>query len=82
MSFLEDRLAATLALINAYEAALLAIVINGAQSYTLDTGQTRQTVTKLDVDSMNKALDILNNRYVTMKARLTGSGTVTVGAAW
>lgn len=80
-AFLKESLATTKALIRAYEAASLALG-NGVQSYTLDTGQSRQTVTKLDLGMLNKTLDSLYNRCATMEARLTGSGTVTIRPAW
>ncbi len=80
-AFLKDRIAVTKTLIIAYEAAALALG-NGVQSYTLDTGQSRQTVTKLDLGMLNKTIESLYNRCATMEARLTGSGSVTVRPAW
>ena len=75
---LQARIDATVAQIDAYEAAALALGVGGVQSYTLDTGQTRQTVTKLDLDAIQKTLDRLYNRCVTLTARLNGSN-VTIG---
>jgi hypothetical protein len=65
------RLAATEAQIIAYEEALTAIA-GGAQSYSLDTGQTRQTVTKANLTEIRNALSSLENRRATLKARLCG----------
>lgn len=79
--FLQDRINATVALIKAYEAALLAIVTDGAQQYTMDTGQTRQVVTKASIPSLNKNLDTLYNRYYTLTAR-RGNGSTTMRPAW
>lgn len=79
--FLQDRINATVALIEAHEAALLAIVTDGAQQYTLDTGQSRQVVTKASIPSLNKNLDTLYNRLWTLEAR-QGKGTLTVRPAW
>ena len=62
--------------------AISAIVAGGAQSYTLDTGQTRQTVTKFDISSMNRILDSLYNRCAMLEARLTGNNTITGRPAW
>ncbi len=81
-AFLVDRITATKAQIVAYEDALLAFGTNGAiQSYTLDTGQSRQTVTRADLSTMNKVLDGLYNRCATLEARLTG-GTTQVRPCW
>ena len=74
-TYLRGRITATKALIEAYEGATTALA-GGVQSYTLDTGQSRQTVTKLDLKDLNNMLDNLYNRLSTMEARLNGSGTV------
>jgi len=80
-AFLTERIIKTKALIIAYEDALLALA-SGVQSYKLNTGQTDQTVTKLDLTSLNDVLASLNNRCATMEARLNGSGTTIVTPAW
>ena len=74
--FYEARLAATELQILALETALEAILVQGVQSYTLDTGQSRQVVTRYDVRSMEKTLDGLYNRHATLCARLHGSTTI------
>ena len=81
-AFIRERITATKALIVAYEDALLAITTGGVESYTLDTGQSRQTVTKLSIDWLNKSLDSLYNRCATLEARLTGSGSTTMRPTW
>lgn len=81
-AFLVERIAATKAEIVAYEDATLAFATNGAlQSYTLDTSQTRQTVTRADLSSLNRVLNSLYNRLATLEARLYG-GTTTVRPAF
>jgi len=75
-TFLADRITAVKAAIVAYEAAILAIATDGAQSYTLDTGQSRQTVAKLDLPALQKTLDGLYNQLCVMEARLTGNGVL------
>jgi hypothetical protein len=80
-AFIQARIDSTKAQIVAYEDAVTALA-GGVQSYTLDTGQTRQTVTKLDLSALQKALDAMYNRLVTLEARLNGSGTVTTRPAW
>ncbi len=81
-SFIQSQIEATKTLITAYNAAILALIEGGVQSYTLDTGQTRQTVTKLDLDHLEKRLDSLMNRCATLEARLNGSGTSIARGAW
>jgi hypothetical protein len=73
--WLEARIERTKAMIVAYEAAIEAIA-NGAQSYSLDTGQTRQTVTKANLGSLRKHLDSLENRLSSLQARLCGAGHI------
>jgi hypothetical protein len=80
-AFIQARIDSTKAQIVAYEDAVTALA-GGVQSYTLDTGQTRQTVTKLDLSALQRALDAMYNRLVTLEARLNGSGTVTTRPAW
>lgn len=79
--FIQARIDATKLQIVAYEDAILALG-SGVQSYTLDTGQSRQTVTKLELSTLNRTVDALYNRCATLQARLNGSGTVAVRPAW
>lgn len=69
-AFLQQRLAACEAAIVAYEGALNAFATGGVQSYTLDTGQTRQTVTKANLSEMGRQLDSLLNRRAILRAQL------------
>jgi hypothetical protein len=80
-TFLESRVAGIQAAIIAYEAAELALSTGGVQTYMLDTGQTRSTVTKLDLASIRKTITSLYNQYATLCARLNG-GAVTVRPQW
>lgn len=80
-TFLQDRIAATKKQIAAYEDAVMAISTGKAQSYTLDTGQDRTTVTKLDIRSLQITIDQLYNRLTMLEARLEG-GSTTVVPAW
>ena len=81
-TFLSDRITATAAQITAYETAIEAFATNGAiQTYKLDTGQTIQTVTRADLEDLNKTLDILYNRYSTLCARRDGASSL-VRPAW
>ena len=69
------RIVATEALIVAYEAAILALS-GGMQSYSIDSGQTRQSVTRADLGSLRMQLSELETRRDMYKARLNGSGFV------
>lgn len=75
-AWLDERIAKTKTLIGAYEDAILALS-TGAVSYTLDTGQTRQTVTKAQVADLRIALRELENRLAVLDARRNG-GVVSV----
>lgn len=79
--FLQARITATQAQIVAYEDAATALG-GGMQSYTLDTGQTRQTVTRVDLNAIQKTLDSLYNRLSTLEVRLYGTGTVVAKPQW
>ena len=82
-SFILQRLAATKKQIQAYEDAALALGSGGIQNYSLDTGQSKQTVTKLDLPNMQKVLDGLYNRVATLETRCgIGSGSRLVRPAW
>ena len=80
-AFIQARIDATKAQIVAYEDAVLALA-GGVQSYTLDTGQSRQTVTRFDLIDIQKTIDGLYNRCATLEARRNGSGTVTARPGW
>ena len=80
-AFTQARIDAAKVAIVAYEAAELALA-GGAQTYTLDTGQSRQTVTKLNLTEIRKTVDSLMNRCATLEARLNGSGTSITRPGW
>ncbi len=81
-AFIQGRIDATKLQIVAYEDALLAVGTAGVESYMLDTGQTIQKVTKLDVEKLNKIVDSLYNRCSILETRLNGRGSFTVRPAW
>ena len=79
-TFIQERITATKAQIVAYEDAVLALA-GGVQHYSLDTGQSKQVVTKFDVIDMQKIIDSLYNRCATLEARING-GVVTMRPGW
>lgn len=72
-TYWEDRIAIVRALIVKYDAALDALA-GGVFSYSLDTGQSRQTVTRQNVVSLKNTRDGLLNELATLEARVCGAG--------
>jgi hypothetical protein len=73
-TYWSERLATVKALIAAYDAALLALA-TGQQSYTIDTGQTRNTVTQYDIASLKNVRASLLNELSTLEVRSGCGGT-------
>jgi hypothetical protein len=80
--FWQERLEATKAQIILYEEAIMQLSTGAVQSYSLNTGQTTQSVTRFDLNRLQVTLDALSNRLATLEARLKGCGTINAGAAW
>lgn len=76
-AWLADRITKTKELIIAYEDAILALS-TGAQSYTLNTGQTQQTVTKGNIASLRDTLKWLESRLANLQADQCGGGATHV----
>lgn len=70
-TWLQARIDARKAQILATEAAITAL-LGGAQSYTLDTGQTRQTVTKANLSELRKTLQWLESELARLDEQLNG----------
>lgn len=79
--FMHDRIAVIQARILVYEAALTALTDPTIHIYDLDSGQGRQRVTRTDIPAMERVIASLENRLVTLDARVTGSGTTQVRPA-
>lgn len=75
-TFLQARIDALVISIPIYEAAIDALGTGGVQEYLIDTGQTRQRATKLDLVGLQKTLDSMLNRYATLCARLNGAASI------
>jgi hypothetical protein len=80
-TWFQSRIDKTKTTIEAIEDAILALSTEKFQSYTIDTGQTRQTVTKKDIARLNVELDKLYIRLDWLDTRLNGSGTSLVRSA-
>lgn len=82
-AFLTERITKTKALIVAYEDALAALIgANAVQSYSLDTGQTKQTVTRANIKDLQDTVDKLYNRLCILEQRLNGGSTYVARGAW
>jgi hypothetical protein len=68
------------ALIVALRAAIIVVATTG-QNYQLDTGQTRQLVTRANLASMRDLLRHLQSENATLRAQL-GCGKIYGRAAW
>jgi hypothetical protein len=65
-----------LTIIGNIRSALTVLSTGRAQSYTLDTGQTRQTVTKKDMASLRAQLNGYLEDLDTYRGKLLGCGTI------
>lgn len=74
-AILDSAIAATEVAIAAAQASELALLQGAVSSYTLDTGQTRQTVTKTNSTEFRNYLDSLYNRLSMLCVRRDGGGT-------
>lgn len=82
-TYLDARIAAVKASIDALEVLQLELMTSGGiVTYTLDTGQSRQVVTKMDAVRAGKYLDELYNRLAMLCARKTGGNTMTARPVW
>jgi hypothetical protein len=76
------RISKTESLIEAMEDAVLNLTTGGMSSYTIDTGQTRNTVTKADIGSLNSQLNILYQRLAYFEHMASGGGETIVRPCW
>lgn len=77
-----ERIEATKAMIIIYEDAVMQLSTGAVQSYSLNTGQTTQSVTKFDVARLQASISGLYNQLATLETRLTGCGVKIAGPAW
>jgi hypothetical protein len=80
-AWIAERIAAKKALILKYEAALDALA-GGAQTYSIDTGQTRQTVSKANLTEMRNVIAQLESDLSTLQMRLNGCGRFQMRPGW
>jgi hypothetical protein len=70
---IDQEIADTKALIAAYRTALLAMA-DGRYSYSFNTGQTTQTVTRANIGEVRRTLDWLNTDLARLRALKCGPG--------
>lgn len=81
-TFLQQRIDKAKEQLAAIEDAQLAIATGAIDSYTVDTGQTRTTVTKSNLAVLDNLIDSLLNRISTLEARRNGAGVTIARACW
>lgn len=57
-------------------------ILGGAQSYSLDTSQTRQSVTKADLSSLRLMRDQLRSEVMALESQRDGGGTFVGRPGW
>jgi hypothetical protein len=80
-AWLKERIAAKKALILQFETAI-STVAGGAQSYSIDTGQTRQVVTRTNITEARNLVAQLESDISTLQQRLYGCGRFVVRPGW
>ena len=81
-TFICAQAAALEQLIIEYQNAALDLAQNKIQSFSFDTGQTKETVTKASVKLLQDTTDQLYNRYVVLCNRCTGQNVVIARPCW
>jgi len=79
--YLQDRIDNALLVIAALEDAILDLSTGTLRSYTLNTGQTTQTVTKKNISVLSSAIDSWYARMDYWNSRLNGGAVVYVRGA-
>lgn len=72
-TFWLDQLTKAKAQAIALDTAIVFLYANPHKSYTLDTGQSSQQVSRPDLDSLQRQYDSLLNRIATLEARCYGA---------
>lgn len=77
-AWLKKRITATKTQIEQYEDAVTQLASGAIQSYTIDTGQTNQSVTKANLSTLRKTLEGLYNHLAVLEQRVYGNGSSSV----
>ncbi len=77
--FVQTQITKLETLLGLYLDAITTLLASGGtKSYTLDTGQGRQTVTREDVDKLQETYGLLWQQYDALSARCGNGGAVNV----
>lgn len=74
-TFWNDELKNSRYLLGQIDKAIAELTSNPTQSYTIDTGQTKQTVTKADLVSLYQRRDALIGQIAVLESRLNIGGS-------
>jgi hypothetical protein len=81
--FLNSQITATQTQINEYQSLIAEFLDNGGViTYTLDDGQTRTVVTRMDLVRLEQQVDRLLNRLSVLCARRDGGGSTIGRPCW
>lgn len=80
-TWLQQRIADKKALLVQLETAVANVVLTG-QNYSIDTGQTRQTVTRAGLTETRNFIAQLETEISTLQQRLNGCGRFYVRPGW
>ncbi len=80
--FCQERLNKAKEQVALYDEAITALMTAGVQSYTLDTGASKQIVTKFDLVGLQKTLEHLENKVAVLEARCNGQSTNIARPLW
>lgn len=73
-NFLQEQICTLEKTIRQYQAAEIALASGTIQSYSFDSGQTSQTVTKLNMSKLRDTIMSLWNQYIVLCNRVNGNG--------
>lgn len=82
LTFICNQIPILEAQITEYQNAATALATNKIQSFTYDSGQTKETVSKMEVDKLNAVIDVLYNRYIMLCSRCNGSNVRIAVPCW
>jgi hypothetical protein len=78
----DQAVIAVRAIIKNLETALIALADPTITSYSLDTGQSVQRVTRRDISRLTADLESAYSLLATLQARSTGRGSIQVVPVW
>lgn len=80
--YVQGQIDATTSSLTAAQEAELALMTGGIQSYSIDTGQGRQSVTRANITELRNYIDYLTSRLQYWYIQLNGGGAGYGGPSW